>query len=304
MREAIESYLSEHDRVGERSQLLAVVSRDELDDEIRRGHLVRLYPRVYARPWDADELTARWRAALLSIGPPSALSHVTALRAWGLPVPASWADSIHVTVPNSRRISASVDVVLHRTRRQLPVTALSGLPVLSREAAICSSWPQLTGADQRAPAIVAVRSRATSPQRLHAEATAAVRLPHRSRLLGLTRLLQMGCESELELWGYTQVFDIAGLRHSVRQRTLRVGGHTYRLDLAYERERLAVELDGRAYHASPSQWERDIRRDLALATAGWQTIRLSHARLTTDVGGCRRDVLAVLAARQLRSDSG
>ena len=46
-------------------------------------------------------------------------------------------------------------------------------------------------------------------------------------------------------------------------------------------------------------WAYDtlIRRDVALATAGWQTLRLSHHRLTTDVTGCRRDVLAVLVSR-------
>ncbi|WP_408649774.1 hypothetical protein [Jatrophihabitans sp.] len=61
-----------------------------------------------------------------------------------------------------------------------------------------------------------------------------------------------------------------------------------------------MELDGRAYHAAPEQWERDIGRDVELATLGWQTIRLSHARLTRDVPGCRRDVLAVLRSRTPR----
>jgi len=70
------------------------------------------------------------------------------------------------------------------------------------------------------------------------------------------------------------------------------------LDVAYEEERLAVELDGRKYHADAARWEKDIARDLAVATSGWQTIRLSHDRLHSDVDGCRRDVLAVRAARR------
>jgi len=68
--------------------------------------------------------------------------------------------------------------------------------------------------------------------------------------------------------------------------------------MLYEAERLIVELDGRRFHASAGQWERDIARDLALAKIGWQTVRLSHRRLTSDVDGCRRDVLAVLATRR------
>jgi very-short-patch-repair endonuclease len=119
----------------------------------------------------------------------------------------------------------------------------------------------------------------------------------RQQLLELTDLLAAGCESELEIWGYIEVFDVPGLRHAVRQLPVRAGGRTYRLDMAYPDARVAVELDGRSYHASPEQWERDIRRDLALATVGWQTIRLSHERLTTDPAGCRRDVLRVLATR-------
>lgn len=77
-----------------------------------------------------------------------------------------------------------------------------------------------------------------------------------------------------------------------------VGRRRYRLDQAYEQEQVNVELDGRAYHASSEHRQRDIARDLALAKAGWLTIRLSHFRLTSDVDGCRRDVLQVLQTRQ------
>ncbi len=100
------------------------------------------------------------------------------------------------------------------------------------------------------------------------------------------------------------MFDVPGLRGGIRQRTLIAAGKVYRLDLAFEDEKVAVELDGRAYHAGTESWERDIARDLAVATLGWQTIRLSHRRLTTDVDGCRRDVLAVLAQRRQRTSRG
>jgi very-short-patch-repair endonuclease len=146
--------------------------------------------------------------------------------------------------------------------------------------------------------ISATRSRLVTPAELRDSLAGHPRAPGRRELGVLIGRLAAGCESELELWGHLEVFDVAGLRHGVRQLPIRVGTSRYRLDLAYEQERVAVELDGRAYHASPAQWERDIRRDLALATVGWQTVRLSHRRLTTDVHGCRRDVLAVLAARR------
>jgi very-short-patch-repair endonuclease len=60
---------------------------------------------------------------------------------------------------------------------------------------------------------------------------------------------------------------------------------------------LAVEMDGAAYHGSPEQREQDIRRDALLATEGWQTLRFSYARLTSDPAACRREILAVYSAR-------
>ncbi|MCU1659822.1 MAG: uncharacterized protein JWO57_4478 [Pseudonocardiales bacterium] len=91
----------------------------------------------------------------------------------------------------------------------------------------------------------------------------ATRLPGRRHLGRLVEMLAAGCHSELELWGYPDVFDVPGLRDRVRQRRVQVGGRSYSVDLAFDEQRLAVELDGRDYHASPAQWERDIRRDLA-----------------------------------------
>jgi very-short-patch-repair endonuclease len=171
-------------------------------------------------------------------------------------------------------------------------------------SAITTSWPYLRASDQRAPFLAAARRRLVTPAEVRAELRRSTRIRGRRRLLELADLIDAGCESELEIWGYLDVFDVPGLAHAARQRIVHVGSKTYRLDLSYGEERLAVELDGRKYHASPAQWERDIARDLALATIGWQTIRLSHSRLTNDVEGCRRQVLQVLAARgQIRLSS-
>jgi very-short-patch-repair endonuclease len=59
-----------------------------------------------------------------------------------------------------------------------------------------------------------------------------------------------------------------------------------------------VELDGAAFHGSAGDRERDTRRDVALAALGWVVLRFSYRRLTTDPGGCRREIAAVCAARR------
>jgi very-short-patch-repair endonuclease len=63
---------------------------------------------------------------------------------------------------------------------------------------------------------------------------------------------------------------------------------------------VAVELDGERYHSTPEQREHDRRRDVALASIDWVTLRYSHARLHGDVAGCRRDTLRTLAVRHPR----
>jgi very-short-patch-repair endonuclease len=156
----------------------------------------------------------------------------------------------------------------------------------------------LAGADQRGPAITAVRSRVTSTDELRSATARLVRLPGRRELLRLIDLLDAGCQSELEIWGYLSVFSSPGLDHARRQLSVHAGGRTYRLDLAYEAGRVAVELDGDRFHSTPEQRERDRRRDAALAAIGWVTLRFSHRRLHRDVAGCRRDTLQTLGRRR------
>ena len=73
---------------------------------------------------------------------------------------------------------------------------------------------------------------------------------------------------------------------------------TVYLDRYFDRERLAVELDGAAFHGSPGQRERDIRRDAALAALGIQVVRFSHQRLFNDPDGVRAELLRILSARR------
>jgi len=293
----IDELLLEQNHVGHRDQLNALIGRIRTDAEIRGGNLVRLFPRVYARPWQADQPDVREHAALLSVGGDNALSHLTALSSWQLPVPPG--ASIHVTAYQPRHPRGVPDeLVVHRTLLPLRHRWVDGRPVTEPELAIVTSWPLLTTEHRRPPIIEAGRRGLLRPDVLTTLIESMYWIAGRRDLREIAALVLGGCESELELWGCRHVFDVDGLRHGVRQRVVQIGWRQFRLDLSYDRERVAVELDGRAYHASSAQWERDIERDLLLATAGWLTIRLSYWRLHNDPDGCRRDVLRVLEARQ------
>jgi very-short-patch-repair endonuclease len=295
VRAAIDRALAAHGDVASRRQLLRVVTPGELDAEIRAGQLVTPFRRAYCRPWVAESDDVLDRAALLSIGSPAALAALTALRRWDLPAPVT--DLRHVAVPVTRHPRSREGLVVHRLTRTPRQVLLHGLPTATIPEAVVGSWGLLVGAAARAPALQALRERRAKVAAVRAAMTGRT-VPRRAELLDLLDLLDGGCESELELWGYRHVFDAPGLRHGKRQVIVRIGDKVFRLDLAYEEEMLAVELDGRTYHAAPNQWERDIRRDGLLATVGWQTVRYSHRRLTTDVAGCRRQTLDILAARR------
>ena len=71
-----------------------------------------------------------------------------------------------------------------------------------------------------------------------------------------------------------------------------------RLDAAVAELKVAVELDGAAFHGSPEAREQDTRRDVALAALGWVVLRFSYRRLTRQPEACRREILAVCRARR------
>jgi very-short-patch-repair endonuclease len=271
------------------------VSLPVLDAARRRGEVVRLFPRAYCRPWDVEEAAIRERAAVYSVGAPVALSHLTVLRRHGL---ITTPTDVHLSVPARRNPRPCPGVVVHRVGSPPPRRPGRGLPQVSLAHALVTSWPLLAVAEQRGPAIAAVRDRMVRPAELAAALHTLTHLPGRAALAELVGLLAAGCESELEIWGHLRVFTGPGLNHGVRQRLVRTPERNYRLDLAYEAEQVAVELDGERYHSTREQRERDRRRDAALAALGWLTLRFSHRRLHRDPAGCRRDTLATLATRR------
>jgi very-short-patch-repair endonuclease len=115
----------------------------------------------------------------------------------------------------------------------------------------------------------------------------------------LFRLLSLGIHSELEAWGHEHVFNDSRLPPSRAQVPVRLpSGRTIYLDRLYDEELVNVELDGAAYHGLPRQRERDLRRDSALASLGFVTVRFSHPRLHADHEQAVDELLATLAMRR------
>ena len=192
------------------------------------------------------------------------------------------------------------DVVnVHRTTRRVPTRSRGGVEITRLERSIVDSWPLLTGADQRAPAIVAVSERLTTPQRLLSEALMTSNVKGRAPLLSLCDALVRGCRSELELWGLHNVFrGDRRLSYGVMQYPVALDSRMAYLDVAFVHERVAVELDGAAYHSGRVNRERDMRRDAALTALGWVVLRYSAWRLHQEPDAVRDEINAVLVTRR------
>lgn len=60
-----------------------------------------------------------------------------------------------------------------------------------------------------------------------------------------------------------------------------------------------MEFDGAAYHAGRDDWQRDLRRDAALAALGWVVLRFSWTDVTERPAFCGAQVVAAYHRRCL-----
>jgi very-short-patch-repair endonuclease len=267
---------------------------------VRGGRLLRLLPHVVVLPEDADRWRARATAAVLSTG--GLLSHASALALWGLAAPAG---HVHVSIDAGRRAQAPVGWLTVHRATGLETRRRDGLPVTPPARSVVDAWGAAhgrngTGAAVRAAreaTISAVRTGLAVPRELRRELARRPQGPGRAGLFELLALVAAGAHSEFEIWGMLHVLDVPGLPPCRRQhRVVFRHGHAD-LDAAWPEVRLAVELDGAAFHGSAEQRERDLRRDAALAAAGWLVLRFSYRRLTREPDACRAEIAAAYRAR-------
>ena len=69
------------------------------------------------------------------------------------------------------------------------------------------------------------------------------------------------------------------------------------IDFADPELKIAIEVDGRAFHSDRRSFERDRKRQNMLVTRGWIVLRFTWERLVNDPEGVLAEVAAVLASR-------
>jgi very-short-patch-repair endonuclease len=255
---------------------------------------------VLVLPERFDEWPTRALAGVLATS--GALSHISALAIWRL---APKEGPVHVSVPARRRAVRGPDLVVHRVR-QLAADRIGGLPVTDLSRSLVDAWGLALGRSgrprqvevARGAVITSLRERRVSAALLRAELAARPALPGRRALEMLIGLIEQGCQSELEIWGVREVLLGAGMPRVVQQHPVPLPFATVHLDAAIPELKIAIELDGAAFHGSPEARESDTRRDVALAALGWVVLRFSYRRLIYEPEACRREILQVCAARR------
>jgi very-short-patch-repair endonuclease len=281
------------------SELARTVDRHTVGGWVAAGRLLRPYPGVVVLPERSEEWRTRALAAVL--GTRGVLSHASALTVWRR---APAAGAIHVSVPPSRRALRRPGLVVHRAT-DIPVDRLGPYPVTDLSRALVDTWGLATRGGRpssvevaRGAVITTLRERQVRPSDLDRELARNRSLPGAASLRELLRLVAAGCQSELEIWGVTHVLHGPGMPRFQQQVRVRIPSGAVYLDAAVTDLRVDVELDGAAFHGSAADRERDTRRDVALAAQGWVVLRFSYRRLTTEPDACRREILAVCAARR------
>ncbi|MGY1650859.1 DUF559 domain-containing protein [Geodermatophilus sp. SYSU D01119] len=288
--------------VGRTADLAGRVDRHTLSRHVADGRLLRPHRGVVAVPDSWNDWRTRALAGALATG--GTLSHGTALTVWRV-LPDD-GGPVHVSVRPGRRALRSGGLVVHRVH-DLESDRLGPFPVTPLPRSLADGWGWASGlhgtrreVDRLRGAVIAtLRDRRVRTAQLREEAARRPALPGRRALEELLGLIDQGCRSELEIWGVRHVLTGAGMPRFVQQHRVTLGsGRTVYLDAAVPELKIAVELDGAAFHGSAEDRERDTRRDVELAALGWVVLRFSHLRLTTEPDVCRRGILRVCRARE------
>jgi very-short-patch-repair endonuclease len=267
----LDDFLRRHDGVITLKQAAeAGLSRHAVNRRVRSGRWRRCAPGVFFvddRPFtDA----ARIRVGVWSYGDHAAASGLTA--AWWHGVSRFAPEDLEVTVPRNSHHP-------HRPMTRLRRRDLDPLDVVERRGLRVTALPMtvVEAATRRGGAGVmdsALQQRVELAQlwRAHLRNKGRHGSPAARRLL---QAAEDGAQSEAErlLIRLLKAAKITGWKANHP-----VGG--YRVDVAFTETRVAVEADGWAFHSDRPAFEKDRRRQNAIALLGWQVLRFTWLDLT------------------------
>lgn len=271
-----------------------ILARDhpELENPLVRaasaGRLVRPLPGVFADPGNADDLMTR--VVALSRWDPNAVIRGRAAAALSF-----WSElevsTIEVASPTRHAPQRGFEF----QRRRIPAE------LVQQRGPLRVTKPPLTAIELATleytdPIDTALRRKVADLASLR---DALQRTPHRR---GNTERWNVLLDSRANPWSKAErlahrLYREAGIAGWVGNlKVTAPDWASYYLDIAFQRQRLACEIDGRETHDNDEAFETDRERQNALVLAGWTVLRFTWRMLTEDPGYVIWATRAALAA--------
>jgi very-short-patch-repair endonuclease/predicted transcriptional regulator of viral defense system len=257
---------------------------------VAAGSLVRLHRGVFAVGHGAVSVNGRRLAAVLACGSEAALSHRSAAALWGL---RPWSGSLDVSIPSQagRRVPG---VALHRCESLTAgdVTEVEAIPCTTVARTLLDLAASIGRADLAAAITRAEQLRIYDGARVEA-------VLERAQGKRGARLLR----SVLADWSDDRTrshFErelLAFLRRHALPKPevntwITVENRTIQPDFLWPGQRVILETDGYATHATRKAFADDRRRDQLLTRNGWTPLRAAYGQLDSELARTLRLLLA------------
>jgi very-short-patch-repair endonuclease len=276
-----------------RSQLVALgFGRQAILRRLDARRLRRLHPGVYAVGHWALTPKSRDLAAVLACGAQALLSHRSAGVRHGLLNGSG--QEVEVTAPRGRKPKRGIRV--HRSRQIHPDDRdeVDGIPTTSVARTIVDLAGQLD--DRRL--IAAVNEAEVRRVFDLSEVEAALqRAAGRAGPKRLRRVLADYTDPPAYVTSKAETLFIALCKQHELPPPRRINLAGYELDFYWPDARLAVEVDGRAFHATRRAFQADRERDRRLAALGIQVARVTWRDLTREAGQLASELRAIRLER-------
>ncbi len=267
-------------------------------DRVMKGEFRRRAKGVLQLPGSANSWEQDVMAAVLSASDDAVASHRTAARLWGF---RSVDNEVEVSIRYPRRSSIN-GAIVHSIRDLEPQdrTEVGGIAVTTPERTICDLGLIFPETEVHRILRHAIASGLVAPRDLWSMRLRTSR-QGRNGTGVLERVLQALPENtsfaesglEIQFLEICEQFDIIT---PVPQLPVRVSGRDFRLDFAWIQQRVFVEIDGAAFHSSPTQIANDGTRQNLLVQAGWIPLRFTYPDLTNHPARCARTVRDALTS--------
>jgi very-short-patch-repair endonuclease len=222
---------------------------------------------------------AREMAAVLACAG-AVVSHRSAAELWQMLAPLNAGEPVHVTVPSASGRGRRPGIRRHRTDL-LPdeVTRVDGIPVTAAGRTLVDLSGAVALRDLERALAYAERERLITRDELR------TLLERHARRAGTRRLRALVAREGTV--AFTR-FEAEEKLHKLLEAGGLTGGEANvvvcgcEVDRYWKHVRLALEVDGFAYHSSAPAFLRDHRRDSALAAAGIQVVRLTWHQIVNE----------------------